>query len=60
MEIVSKTIVRWVGSFAVVEGDVMTPVGEVTYCWVERDGIPISPFTDIDTAMELAGAANNY
>jgi hypothetical protein len=62
MEIMSKTEVTTYGPFAVMEGDVDVPeIGEVTMCWVEKDGHPASRFGDIDyanvRAMMLAHAA---
>jgi len=55
LDITNKTVVeRFANEISVVEGDVMTERGEVTFCWVERNGERVSNFTDIDTAMELA------
>lgn len=54
-QIVSRTIVeRYAGGITVVEGDVLTDQGEVTFCWVEQDGERVSSFTDIDEALAIA------
>jgi hypothetical protein len=55
LDITNKTVVeRFANEISVVEGDVKTERGELTFCWVERSGKRVSNFTDIDTAMELA------
>lgn len=53
-----KLVVASAGAYVVVEGDVMTEVGEVTFCWVEKDGMRVSPYDDIDGATAIAESMN--
>lgn len=45
-----KDIVRQHGRYTLVEGDIETAQGGITFCWVEKDGRRISRPTDIDGA----------
>jgi hypothetical protein len=47
----TKAIIKkYSGGITVVEGD----RAGVTFCWVERDGVRISDYTDIDRATAIA------
>lgn len=55
MKIVEKHLVERYGQYSVMEGDIMSPVGEVTMCWVEdKTGYMVEGPTHIDTAIERA------
>jgi hypothetical protein len=41
---------KFSGGITVVEGD----RAGVTFCWVERDGVRVSDYTDIDRATAIA------
>lgn len=54
--IVEKHDVVSYGPYTVMEGDVIAnaEIGEVTLCWVENEGKPVSRFHDIDYAQARA------
>ena len=61
MEILDRSLVEIYGRYKVFGGDVMTSeCGEVTFCWVEVDGVRVSEFGYIDDAMNFARGCCEY
>lgn len=55
MKIIDKVIVGRMGAYTICEGDIDDgEIGDVTMCWVEKNGEVVSTFGSIDSAYAYA------